>query len=240
MKNKENLLSFCLSITVVLNLSPYTKMTVTNWSYLGWRSPGESGAHTCPGFPEAEAPVRMVTIIAKMMNLPTLFLTLCPLNLLWSMYKSVIIPYSRSSLMMMRRQFSETNMWHVASWVMWDEWLSLDGRWYRALTVLKDDHGVSNEFSGSSSNLSLSLSPSRLPFELGFQSVGVLKDVQIPGKYVQMQIWEQYQCLRLIKWSAGDQNLERGWSETLVRGRLCPARGLQGPSAAQSVQPGGD
>ena len=54
-------------------------------------------------------------------NPPTLFLTLCPLNLLWSMYKSVIIPYSRSSLMMMRRQFSETNMWHVASWVMWDE-----------------------------------------------------------------------------------------------------------------------
>ena len=31
---------------------------------------------------------------------PTLFLTLCPLNLLWSMYKSVIIPYSRSSLIM--------------------------------------------------------------------------------------------------------------------------------------------
>ena len=33
-------------------------------------------------------------------NLPTLFFTLCPLNLLWSMYKSVIIPYSRSSLTM--------------------------------------------------------------------------------------------------------------------------------------------
>ena len=37
-------------------------------------------------------------------NPPTLFLTLCPLNLLWSMYKSVIIPYSRSSLMMMMRR----------------------------------------------------------------------------------------------------------------------------------------
>ena len=34
-------------------------------------------------------------------NPPTLFLTLCPLNLLWSMYKSVIIPYKRSSLTMM-------------------------------------------------------------------------------------------------------------------------------------------
>ena len=34
-------------------------------------------------------------------NLPTLFFTLCPLNLLWSMYKSVIIPYNRSSLTMM-------------------------------------------------------------------------------------------------------------------------------------------
>ena len=55
-------------------------------------------------------------------------------------------------------------------------------------TVLKDDHGVSNEFSGSSSNLSLSLSPSRLSFELGFQSVRILKDVEIP---VEMKRYQQ-------------------------------------------------
>ena len=74
----------------------------------------------------------------------------------------------------------------------------------------RDEQGVSNEFSPS--NLSISL-PGRLPFELGFQSVSILKDVQIPerGYHVQVQ--------KLIKSSDADQNLYVDIPKKLITSR---------------------